>query len=99
MFFLAKQMNEPLAWINHGYIIYRMVNLSRCGQMIATSQDIAEIIARGSVVAVTGRAMIRLLIVLDYGCCWLWDTCNPSNTSSHLVTAVLQAVPYVSERA
>ena len=85
-------MNEPLAWINHGYIIYRMVNLSRCGQMIATSQDIAEIIARGSVVAVTGRAMIRLLIVLDDGCCWLWDTCNPSNTSRPIW---VQCIPLV----
>ena len=28
-----------------------------------------------------GWAMIRLLIFLESGRCWLWDTCNPSNTS------------------
>ena len=33
------------------------------------------------VVGLTGWELIRLLIFLESGRFWLWDTCNPSNTS------------------
>ena len=42
IFVFHPETNGPLAWINHSYVIYCMVNLSLSGQIIATLQNMAK---------------------------------------------------------